>query len=173
MQTETRRYRPGDDLEALTDLIHRAYAPHLELGLRYWGTHQPVSDTEKRLLAGHGLVMLHGSNYIGTATVRPPQPGSPVPLYRQSDVCSLSQFCVAPEYEGRGLGRRLHDFAVDTARLAGARTMALDTAKPATALIALYKAWGYAVVGECDWRPDTNYESVVMAKPIASTGTAA
>jgi len=38
-----------------------------------------------------------------------------------------------------------------------------DTAAPAHALIAMYEAWGYKVVGACDWRPDTNYTSVVMS----------
>jgi hypothetical protein len=45
----------------------------------------------------------------------------------------------------------------------GGKTMALDTAAPARALIAMYEAWGYKVVGACDWRPDTNYTSVVMS----------
>ena len=48
----------------------------------------------------------------------------------------------------------------------GATTLALDTAQPATALIAMYVSWGYRVVGECDWRPFTNYPSVVMAQPL-------
>jgi hypothetical protein len=86
-----------DDLDALTDLIHRAYAPHLAIGLRYWATHQPWADTEKRLLSGVGLIMLADGEYVGTATVRPPQPNSPVALYRDPAVRSLSQFCVAPE----------------------------------------------------------------------------
>ena len=57
--------------------------------------------------------------------------------------------------------------ALQVARRSGAAVMALDTAKPATGLIRLYEAWGYKVVGECDWRPDTNYESVVMARSLA------
>lgn len=166
MNPDIRPYQPGDNLGAITDLIHRAYAVHLERGLRYWGTHQPASDTEKRLRAGVGLVMLWQGEYIGTITVRPPQPDSSVALYRDPAVYSLAQFCVAPRFKGQGLGRRLHDHAVEVACERGARTIALDTARPATALIRLYEAWGYAVVGECDWRPHTNYVSVLMARPI-------
>jgi hypothetical protein len=33
-------------------------------------------------------------------------------------------------------------------------------------LIALYQRWGYAIVGEVDWRPFTNYASVLMSRPI-------
>jgi len=64
----------GDDLERLTALIHTAYAPHASLGLRYWGTHQSVEDTAKRFASGTGLVMVEGDHYVGTATLRPPQP---------------------------------------------------------------------------------------------------
>lgn len=166
MIPDIRPYRPGDDLAAITDLIHRAYAVHLQHGLRYWGTHQPVSDTEKRLRAGVGLVMLWQGEYIGTVTVRPPQPESSVALYRDPTVYSLSQFCVAPRFKGQGLGRRLHDHALAVAREGGARTIALDTAQPASALIRLYQGWGYEVVGECDWRPQTNYVSALMARPV-------
>ena len=52
----------------------------------------------------------------------------------------------------------------------GAQTMALDTAAPATRLISLYESWGYRIVGSADWRPKTNYESVLMARPIATNG---
>ena len=61
MHIEIRPYLSEDHLDALTDLIHRAYAPHLALGLRYWATDQPSSDTEKRLLSGMGLIMLASS----------------------------------------------------------------------------------------------------------------
>lgn len=173
MHIEIRPYRPEDDLDALTNLIHRAYAPHLDIGLRYWATHQPSTDTEKRLLSGTGLIMLADGKYAGTATVRPPQPSSPVLLYRDPAVRSLSQFCVAPEHKGKGLGMLLHQRATEVARLSGASIMALDTALPALALIGLYERWGYRIVGRCDWRPDTNYESVVMAKDLSAAGCSA
>lgn len=44
--------------------------------------------------------------------------------------------------------------------------MGLDTAQPASTLIAMYESWGYRVVGECDWRPLTNYTSVVMSRQL-------
>ena len=30
----------------------------------------------------------------------------------------------------------------------------------------MYESWGYQVVGECDWRPLTNYTSVLMARSL-------
>lgn len=160
-----------DDLGRLTELIHSAYAPHARQGLRYWGTHQSVDDTAKRFASGTGLVMLDADDYVATITLRPPQPDSPVPLYRDPGVWTLCQFCVSPAAKGLGYGRQLHAHATDAARRAGATVMALDTAKPATALIAMYQSWGYQLVSECDWRPLTNYTSVVMCRPLgAPTG---
>jgi ribosomal protein S18 acetylase RimI-like enzyme len=156
-----------DDLVAITELVHAAYAPHAAAGLRYWGTHQSIEDTSRRLASGTGFVVIDGGQYVGVVILRPPQPDSSVPLYREPDVWSLSQFCVAPERKGSGLGRKLHDFALSRASAEGARYIALDTAEPARALIAMYERWGYSIVGSCDWRPHTNYRSVLMKRPIA------
>jgi hypothetical protein len=46
--------------------------------------------------------------------------------------------------------------------------MMLDTAEPASGLIALYESWGYRIVGRADWRPNTNYESVLMSCALSS-----
>jgi GNAT superfamily N-acetyltransferase len=156
----------GDGLERLTALIHTAYAPYASLGLRYWGTHQSVEDTAKRFASGTGLVMVEADHYVGTATLRPPQPESTVALYRDPTVWSLCQFCISPQAKGRGYGKHLHAYVTEFARQAGAQVLALDTAQPAAALIAMYESWGYQVVGECDWQPLTNYTSVLMARSL-------
>jgi len=159
-----------DDLEALTRLIHAAYAPQAARGLRYWGTHQTVEDTRKRFGMGFGFVAEMDGHFVGTITVRPPQPESPVPAYRDPHTWTIAQYAVHPDMKGTGLGRRLHDHAVGHARASGARTMALDTAAPAEGLIAMYRRWGYEVAGEADWRPHTNYVSVVMLQVLACAG---
>lgn len=46
--------------------------------------------------------------------------------------------------------------------------MALHTAQPAVALINMYRTWGYVQVGTCDWRPHTNYLSILMSKTVPS-----
>jgi len=157
-----RPLNPSDDLARVTRLIHAAYAPHAARGLRYWGTHQSVQDTAKRFAAGHGLVAESCGEYVGTITVRPPQPESVVALYRDPHTWSISQFAVEPLLKGKGLGRLLHEAAIAHVRRSGGCTMALDTAAPAEGLIAMYRAWGYELQGEHDWRPHTNYISVLM-----------
>jgi len=154
---------PADDLAQITRLIHAAYAPHAQRGLRYWGTHQSVEDTAERFASGTGLLALRGDDYVGTITVRPPNAESEVALYRDAHTWTFGQFAVDPAHKGSGIGRALHNAATAHARARGARRMALDTAEPAAALIAMYETWGYRIAGACDWRPHTNYPSVVMA----------
>lgn len=147
-------------------LIRSAYAPHAAKGLRFWGTHQSVEDTAKRLAFGQGLVAELDGVVVGTITVRPVQTNSPVALYREPSVRSFSQFAVDPGHKGKGIGLALHEAALAWAASDGATVMALDTAAPAQGLIDMYRGWGYEVCGECDWRPHTNYVSVLMKRPI-------
>lgn len=153
-------------MESLTSLIHRAYGAHGAAGLKYWATHQTVDDTRQRFAQGVGFVALRADIYVGTVTLREPHRESPVPLYREPDVWSGCQFAVEPDLRGLGIGRKLHDTAVAYARDHGARRIAFDTAKPAEALIRMYEGWGYRIVGEWDWQPFTNYESVVLAMDL-------
>ena len=162
-----RELHAGDDLQALTELIHAAYAPHAARGLRFWGTHQTVDDTAKRFASGEGLVAEIDGRPVGTITLRRPQPDSPVAAYRNPLAWSLGQFAVAPPHKGIGVGRALHDFGLQRAVAHGAQTMLVDTAAPAQDLIGMYRRWGYEPCGECDWRPLTNYVSVLMRRSLA------
>ena len=162
-----RALRADDDLQALTELIHAAYAPHAARGLRFWGTHQSVDDTAKRFASGEGYVAEIDGLVVGTVTLRRPQPDSPVEAYRDPLTWSLAQFAVAPSHKGLGVGRAMHAFASQRAASCGARTMLIDTAAPALELIETYRRWGYEPCGECDWRPLTNYLSVLMRRSLA------
>ena len=157
-----------DDLVSLTALIHSAYAPHATSGLRYWATHQSVEDTAKRFADGVGLVAVVNGEIVATITLRPPEPASKVPLLCEPATWSFGQFCVSPAHKGKGFGKRIHDFSLAHAYGRGCRKMALHTAQPATALIAMYESWGYSLVGTCDWRPHTNYLSVLMSRPVTA-----
>jgi GNAT superfamily N-acetyltransferase len=167
---QCREIDASDDMAALTSLIRAAYAPHAEKGLRYWGTHQTVEDTRKRYATGTGLVGSMDGRVVATILLRRPDPAPRVETYRDHATWKFEQFAVLPELRGMGVGKQLHDFALAHAHARGCRRMALDTAAPAEALIALYTAWGYSLVGTCDWRPFTNYPSVVMAKELATIG---
>jgi predicted N-acetyltransferase YhbS len=159
-----REVGPEEDLERLTELIRSAYAPHAANGLRYWATHQSVEDTAKRLAQGIGLVGVENGEVVATITLSTPDPESKVALLREPSTWSFGQFAVDPKHKGKGFGRSIHDSALQHAIRAGFQVMALHTAQPATALIEMYSSWGYAQVGTCDWRPHTNYLSVLMSK---------
>jgi GNAT superfamily N-acetyltransferase len=165
---QCREIDTSDSMEILTSLIRAAYAPHAANGLRYWGTHQTVEDTVKQFSEGTGLIGSMDGRIVATITLRRPDPASEVEIYRDPATWKFTQFAVQPELKGKGVGRQLHEYALAYAYARGCRRMALDTAVPAEALIALYTAWGYSLVGTCDWRPFTNYPSVVMAKELMS-----
>lgn len=156
-----------DSVAAITALLHAAYAQHAAKGLCYWASHQSVEDTAVRFSTGHGFVGTLNGKIVATMTLRPPNPNTKVALFRNPETWSFCQFAVHPDLKGQGFGKQLHDFAADFAIANGCRYLALDTAQPAQALIEMYRSWGYVEVGTCDWRPHTNYLSILMQKQIA------
>ena len=169
----TRFLSPDDDLVMLTELIHAAYGKRAARNLRYWATHQSVEDTARRFQSGQGLIAEKAGRIVGTVVVRPPQPDSEVAVYRHPTTWTLCQFAVLPDVQGGGVGRQLHAAALEYAWFQGGRSMALDTAAPAIDLIDMYIRWGYSVVDDADWRPLTNYVSVVMSRSIPDYGSVA
>jgi predicted N-acetyltransferase YhbS len=160
-----RRLAPGDDLVELTGLLHRAYAPLAARGLRYHATHQSPDVTARRAARGTCLVAEQSGRVVGTITVCAADAASSVAAYREAGVFTFGQYAVDPGHKGLGLGRRLHDAALEIARAAGGHAMMLDTAAPAADLIAMYARWGYVEVGRHRWDV-TNYESVLMRRAL-------
>ena len=165
-----RSFRDDDDLDGLTSLLHRAYAPLAAAGLRYTATYQSAEVTLRRLQTGHPLVAELDGRVIGTVTVYQKNPDSVVPLYREADAFYFGQFGVDPDCAGRGVGRALHAAAIRHALNQGARRMALDTAAPAHNLIATYHRWGYVIVDRIHFS-STNYESVIMCRDLAPSSS--
>ena len=161
----------SDDLVALTALIRAAYAPLAERGLKYWATHQSPEDTAKRFSRGHGFVALIHGEIVATIALSRPDTDSKVELLRDAQTWSFGQFAVAPAHKNRGYGRQIHDFALKRAADFGCVVMALHTAQPASHLIEMYRSWGYCEVGTCDWRPHTNFLSVLMTRQVSAVRT--
>lgn len=160
-----RPYCESDSIEALTDLLHRAYAPLAAQGLRFVASHQDSATTLRRIQSGFAFVAVAGDTLVGTVTVYSEPSDSACDYYRRPGVARFGQFAVEPAQQGTGLGRRLLDCAEQYAASQGCAEIALDTAEGADALIRLYERWGYAIVGRVDW-DTTNYVSVVMAKRL-------
>jgi GNAT superfamily N-acetyltransferase len=163
MKFEIRDCRLPDDLPALTEMLHRAYAELAARGLRYLATHQTVEVTERRVKAGHCFIAEANGVILGTITVRKPNLEAQVPTYREA--FTFGQFGVDPTMRGKGIGRALHEKVLRFAKQNGGVAIALDTAAPAENLIALYSRWGYQEVARHRW-DSTNYESVIMKKDL-------
>lgn len=165
---------PTDSVEALTHLLHTAYASLAAQGWNFTAADQSVEVTRQRLAGAHTLLALDGDRLVGTVAVRGPKSPDeayiadpPPPLYCQAGTAILSQFAVHPDCRGQGLGEALMDAAEDWARAQGFAQMALDTAVPAADLRRRYQRRGYADVGAVQWSGKT-YASVLMCKPLGA-----
>jgi GNAT superfamily N-acetyltransferase len=160
-----RRLAPGDSLEDLTALLHRAYAELLAMGLRYVATHQTVEVTRQRVAEGERWVAEMEGRVVGTVTFQPAAATHGGDVYDRPDVASVHMLAVEPTVRRRGIGRALLERAESRARETGAAELALDTSERAAHLVALYRRWGYEVVGAARW-PAVNDASVVMSKRL-------
>jgi predicted N-acetyltransferase YhbS len=160
-----RAWQPTDDVDYITELLHRAYAPLALAGLRYLATYQSAEITRERLTAGHPFVALREGAIVGTATLYPPDANSPCELYRQPGVYCFGQFAVLPELQRGGIGRQLVEHLEAVARQLGATVLALDTAEGAVHLVEWYQRLGFRLVQYVEWDV-TNYRSVVMSKAL-------
>lgn len=167
-----REWHDGDSPEALTRLLHAAYASLAARGLNFTAVDQSVATTRERLNGAQAFVAEQGGRLVGTVAVSGPKPlasrylGDPAPaLYVEPDVALIAQLAVHPECRGQGLAERLLDAAEDWARRQGYRRAALDTAEPADDLRRRYERRGYAVVGQVQWA-GKRYRSVLMSKNL-------
>ncbi len=164
-----------DSIEALTALLHRAYAPLGAAGMNFTAVDQSVEKTRERVRSGHCLVAAQGARLVGTVTVNgmfdPNRQrwARATPWFFRADVAHLHQYAVDPDVQGSGIGRALMQACEDWARAQGHRAIALDTAVPAAALRARYAKAGFAEVAQVQWG-GKRYASVIMVKPLAAGG---
>lgn len=172
MTATIRPLEPTDSLHDLTALLHRAYARLAGMGLNYTAADQTAEKTADRVRGGTCFVALRGDDLVGTILVQPTYDTNDCAYFTRPGVACVHQFAVDPSLQGEGLGRRLLDHAEDWARTRGYAELAMDTAVPATHLVALYGRWGYRTVDEMQW-PGKVYRSVVLSKPLAAGDAAA
>lgn len=163
---------PKDSLQALTSLLHAAYASLAARGLNFTAVDQSVETTRERLREAQSFVAEQGGRLVGTVAVSGPKPpasrylSDPAPaLYCEPDVALIAQLAVHPDCRGQGLAERLLDAAEAWARGQGYARAALDTAEPAEDLRRRYARRGYAEAGSVQWAGKT-YRSVLMAKNL-------
>jgi GNAT superfamily N-acetyltransferase len=163
-----RRLTEQDSITELTDLLHAAYAELADAGMRFVASHQPAEVTRRRAAQGECWVAVSRSELVGTLTVVPPGVPAKYHWYTRSGVARLNQFGVRPDMRGRGIGDELMRIGERRAVEMGATEVALDTAEGALRLIETYSRRGYRFIDYADWRPETNYRSVVLSKSLVS-----
>lgn len=160
-----RRLQPGDSLDDLTALLHRAFAPLGRRGLNCQSVDQTTATTRQRIERGDCFVAIADRAIVGTITLQVPDPSSAIRHYRAPDVASVHQFAVDPGYQGAGIGHALLQVAATWARARQYAALALDTPAPAGELRDYYGRQGFKLVGLVQLA-GRGYESALMAKPV-------
>ena len=154
-----------DDLDAITRLLHAAYAPLAAAGMRYVASHQDVATTRRRTAKGETFVAVRDNAVVGIITLAEADATHGSPFYDRPDVASFGQFAVLPALQRQGIGSRLMDIVEQRAREKGVVELALDTSEHAEALIAMYTKRGYRFIGYAKW-DSVNYRSVILSKSL-------
>ena len=167
-----------DSLDAITRLLHRAYARLGAMGLNYTAVDQAVAVTRQRIERGQCFVLDDGAVVVGTVVVNGGYDSNldpwarASPWYYRGDVAHFHQLAVEASLRGEGWGDRLVAACESWAAQRGFRGIALDTAVPAAHLRSRYARLGYRDVDEVQW-PGKRYRSVVMLKPLQAPAPAA
>lgn len=160
-----RTLSPSDSIEALTHLLHRAYARLGAMGLNYTAVDQTPEVTAQRLAGGQCFLAEWDGALAGTVVVQPTDPKNLCAHFAKPGVAAIHQFGVEPELQGKGIGRALLKECENWAQAHGFHELAMDTAEPAHHLIRLYTDLGYAHVDYVRW-PGKVYRSVVLSKVL-------
>lgn len=169
-----RRLRPTDSINDLTDLLHRAYARQVRMGLHALASHQSPEITRRRVSKGECFLAVEPASadgsrerIVGTIMFQEPSwgsaPESGPRWFRRPDVSNFSMFAVEPALQGRGIGIKLLEHIEARARELGVAELALSTAEPDDKLVAFYRNRGFREVERFDWGV-TNYTSLIMSK---------
>jgi len=158
-----RRWREGERIDEITDLLHAAYAPLLAGGMNFTAATQSPATTHERAASGTTFLAEDGDQIVGVITLHP---DDDTLLYRQPGVQVIGPFAVHPNRQSEGIGRSLLEAVENEARQQKLTAIALDTAEPAEDLLAFYERAGFREVGQLK-RQSKVYRSVLMAKWIA------
>lgn len=146
MPDEPGRPRPAEeaDLPALRAIVDGAYRRYLD---RMDRKPAPMlQDLGPSVRAGEVWVI--GRPATGLICLR-----------RTGDALLVENVAVRPEAQGRGIGRRLMEFAEERARATDARRLRLYTNEVMTENVAIYRHLGYRVT---EHRTDEGYRRVFL-----------
>jgi GNAT superfamily N-acetyltransferase len=129
------------DVCELRTELHDAVRALILDGLReHWGTIDPalnrdLDDLSVAYVDGATLVACHCGDVVGTGTVR----------RREGNVAEIVRMSVAPAFRRTGLGRRLTQALLETARGWGIDRVVLETSADWTEVVEFYTRCGFTM----------------------------
>ncbi len=128
---------PGE-LEAVRDLF-REYAASLQVDLCFQDFESELAALPGEYAVPRGVLLLarSGPDLLGCCALRPLDNADYV------NACEMKRLYVRPAYRSQGLGRRLVEAVLDSARLADYDCVLLDTLDDMESARELYKDLGF------------------------------
>jgi GNAT superfamily N-acetyltransferase len=140
-----------EDASAIRDLTRAAYAKWLPVIGR---EPKPMAADYDRAVRDHLIDLLHHDRTLAAL----------IEMIPQGDHLLIENVAVAPDFQGRGLGRRLLAHAEQLAASFGHRQVRLYTNKLFIENVQFYLGLGYAIDGE---EPFLGGTMVHMSKPLS------
>lgn len=175
-----RQLREGDSIAELTALLHRAYRPQVEMGLRPLAGRQDEATTRARTSTGENYLAvisadsrspsgepLRAGQIVGTILFEEIESAAFPTHFLRPEVGHFSLFAVEPSCQGLGIGVALLSHIESRARELGFEELALSMAEPDTNLYNFYLRRGYRFVEHWQW-PYTNYRSAILSKELVA-----
>jgi GNAT superfamily N-acetyltransferase len=175
-RVSVRRYLIDDSITEITQLLHRAYAPQVAMGLRPLAGRQEDKTTLDRVLNSECYLALlraepgaeptaERDRIVGIILFNEHERVAFPEFFLRPGVSHFAMFGVEPTLQGLGIGRLLLERCEERARELGSSELALSMAEPDTALRAYYERRGYRLIEHWQW-PYTNYRSCILSKRL-------
>jgi GNAT superfamily N-acetyltransferase len=153
MTNSSIRFRPAEpaDAAAIRDIVRAAYAKWVPVIGR---EPMPMRADYDKAVAEHPFdLAVEGDRIVGV-----------IETMLADDHLWIENVCVAPDAQGRGIGRLLLERAEEKARAAGRRELRLLTNGAFEANVSIYRKHGYTIDRE---EPFMNGTTVYMSKKLA------
>ena len=191
-QISIRLIQTADSISEITQLLHRAYKPQVDMGLSPLAGRQGDDITADRAAhsecwlavvprekgtipkslsgfqfdAATPYSKLGPDRIVGIMLFEEVEKVTFPPFFLRPDVAHFAQFGVDPDTQGMGIGRLLLDKVEQRARENKASELALSMAEPDKNLFDFYIKRGFRLVDYWQW-PYTNYRSCILSKKLA------